>query len=361
MKCKSTIVKETEYKKWLFKFFGIIIGLMICIGLINVILDPYFHFHKPIINYRLYEQRYINDGITRHFEYDALITGNSLSENFTPSHYDELFGTNSIKIPYSGGGYKELWSSVGRAIRYNKKLNQALVTMDIDDLARSKDWQRYNDVPEYLYDNNVFNDVEYVLNKTVTYRGSLFNILWTLSGNESTSMDEYSTWERETGYIPACASLPHVEDQYELRLISAEDYEKIAINLESNVFPVISNNPDITFKLVIPPSSVAKWAEYYCKGEVDWKIDSVEFAIPLLLQFENVELYGFDDEYAVTDNLEKYSDTVHYDKTINAWMLEQIKTNQHRITVDNYSEYINGIRAFYSNYDYTTLNEYIDK
>ena len=40
-------------------------------------MDPYFHYHGPFssFSYRLYEERYINDGISRHFNYDAIITG----------------------------------------------------------------------------------------------------------------------------------------------------------------------------------------------------------------------------------------------------------------------------------------------
>ena len=76
-------VKEMTPKKWGTWAIVIILTLVVGMGLLTYIVDPYFHFHAPIegMSYRLYEQRYINDGISRHFDYDTIVIGNSLSEN----------------------------------------------------------------------------------------------------------------------------------------------------------------------------------------------------------------------------------------------------------------------------------------
>ena len=65
------------------KYFKVIILLtvsfLILIAGSVLIIDPYFHYHKPLkfLSYYLnnQEQRYINDGIGRYFEYDSIITG----------------------------------------------------------------------------------------------------------------------------------------------------------------------------------------------------------------------------------------------------------------------------------------------
>lgn len=95
------------YKKWL---YGILISSFIAflfIGIFNIIIDPYFHYHKPVksLQYelKLSNQRYQNDGIVKNFEYDAIITGSSMTENFRTSELNDLFCVNSIKVPYGGG------------------------------------------------------------------------------------------------------------------------------------------------------------------------------------------------------------------------------------------------------------------
>ena len=65
-----------------------------------VIFDPYFHYHGKIsgLKYRIYNERYINPGILKHFEYDAIITGTSMNQNFKTSTMDQIFGTDSCSI-----------------------------------------------------------------------------------------------------------------------------------------------------------------------------------------------------------------------------------------------------------------------
>ena len=51
-----------------------ILGVVITV----VLIDPFFHYHKPLkkISYFIdnNQQRYMNDGIVKNFEYDSIIT-----------------------------------------------------------------------------------------------------------------------------------------------------------------------------------------------------------------------------------------------------------------------------------------------
>ena len=50
-----------------------------------VFVDPYFHYHAPFggMSCVMEEEQYMNDGITRNFTYDALITGSSVTQYFS--------------------------------------------------------------------------------------------------------------------------------------------------------------------------------------------------------------------------------------------------------------------------------------
>ena len=87
-----------------------LLTVLIFVACVVIIVDPYFHYHKPFsfLSYRLYEERYTNDGISRNFTFDAMITGTSMAQNFKPSEMDALFGTHSVKETFSGAGYQEL-------------------------------------------------------------------------------------------------------------------------------------------------------------------------------------------------------------------------------------------------------------
>ena len=79
------------------KYFGIFIAVFLSIMIILpgavAIVDPYFVYHSPLkeLYYELDNDRYQNNGIAARFDYDAVITGTSLTENFKCSEFDSLY------------------------------------------------------------------------------------------------------------------------------------------------------------------------------------------------------------------------------------------------------------------------------
>lgn len=352
-----------QYKKWFYTTIVTIILSLFLIGLATYIVDPYFHYHKPIMNYRLYNERYINDGIARHFAYDTIITGNSLAQNYKTSYVDELFNTKSVKLTYSGAGYKELCSALERNISYTDQVETVIFSMDFDDLFRSADWQRYTEEPTYLYDDNVINDIKYLLNKNVIYRGVLYNVFMTLLGKESTTFDEYSSWVYENGPEKACSSLLRIDEQSIIKQapMSYEERERVIGNINDNILRVINAFSEVKFIIIIPPSSIAKWAEYYSNGEIEKRIEALDQALSLILECDNVEVFAFVDAFDIATNLNIYCDRIHYDSSVNAYMVDCINKMEHSICENDYQDYINAIQRFYKEYDYTTLNQYISQ
>lgn len=350
-----------KYRRWFLSTIMALFVLILFAACLNFVVDPYFHYRKPITKYRLEEERYINDGIARHFDYDSIIIGNSLTENFKTTQYDELFSANSVKLPYSGAGYMELWSALGRALSYNTGVSEVLIGLDMEDMSREAEWIRYTDVPEYLYDNNPFNDLQYLLNKDVLYRGTMYNLMMTIQGRESTTFDDYASWERESGAKNVLKEVGEIRSYSKdyWRTFTDNDRERELGNLETNIVPVIEANPDTLFRMVIPPSSIGKWAVYNNVGEVLYRIDSLELFLDTFLNYGNVQIYAFDDVTSITMNLDDYSDTVHYNAYINDLMLNEIALGNHLLTKDNYKEYLARLREIYEDYDYLSLADLV--
>lgn len=90
----------------------------------------------------------------------------------------------------------------------------------------------------------------------------------------------------------------------------------------------------------------------YESGNLNRQIEAERAAIKQILQCENIRLYSFHDHWDITTNLDNYKDTDHYGEWINTRILYMIHDNKGRLTKDNYEEYINRIREYYSTYDY---------
>lgn len=173
------------------------IGLLLVIMTI-VYIDPCFHYHSPLqgISYILNDERYQNNGIVRNFDYDAIIIGTSMTQNFKTSEMDHVFDVHSIKVPYSGAYFKEINDSIVIALENNPNIKLVLRSLDLYSIYVDKDTEVIQQgyvYPYFMNDNNPFNDVAYVLNKEWLLRG-LDNVLYTREGGISTSFDEYANW-----------------------------------------------------------------------------------------------------------------------------------------------------------------------
>lgn len=346
-------------KKW---FFRTIVYLMTCLILailLVIIVDPYFHFHAPIegMSYRLYEERYINDGIARNFEYDAIITGTSMTQNFKVSKFNELFDGNAIKIPFSGAGYQEISQNLQRAFGYHEDINCVLWCLDGTLLIEKADYQSYDGYPDYLYDNNVFNDVSYVLNKEILYHGVLKNIVMTLAGEPSTSFDEYSAWDNELGSEAVFERYERKEEVIADSGLNNKESVRVEENIRINICEVIEAHPDTTFYIFFPPYSIVYWDNLYREGRISAQIEAETIAAELLLQYPNVELYCFYENMDLIADLDNYKDTIHYSAEINSQILEWINGGEYRITTENLKEHEAHKKELYLNFDYDSLFE----
>ena len=95
-----------------------------------------------------------------------------MAENFKTSEAERFFGGSFIKVAYSGGSYKEINDNLSTALSHNKDIGVIIRVLDMTRFIDDKDAMREDlgDFPEYLYDDNPFNDVQYILNRDVIFK-----------------------------------------------------------------------------------------------------------------------------------------------------------------------------------------------
>ena len=73
-------------------------------------------------------------------------------------------------------------------------------------------------------------------------------------------------------------------------------------------------------------------------GLLDQSMYAAKVSMERLLPYENVKLYYFQTEEDIVMNLDLFMDPVHFTADINHWMVEQMKDDNYRLTVDNYQK-----------------------
>lgn len=345
-------------KKWFWTYLISLVILVAGVALVTIIVDPYFHYHKPIdgISYRIYEERYTNNGIAKNFDYDTIIIGTSMTQNFKPSEWDALTGAKTIKLPLSGAGFKEEKEQLERAIQYNPNIKTIIWGIDYDSLLRPYDYDDYFGYPEYLYDENLFNDVNYVLNKDILLHGTFADIAWTLEGRPSTTLDEYASWDWGRGMEAISRNYTRREDIAEM-IPGLTDHEKRMVeeNMRVNFAELANQYPDIHFIMFYTPYSIVHWDKSNREGWTLRHFDAEEIATRELLKCSNISLFYFNDDFELTCDLENYKDPEHYVAEVNSWMLKQFLSKEYLVTKENSYDRIERAHSFYLSFDYETI------
>lgn len=345
-------------KKWSILCVGLSLVLLVILGGATAVIDPFFHYHAPLegLEYPIDNQRYQNDGIVRNFEYDALITGTSMTENFKTSEFDELFGANSVKVSYSGGTYAELFSNLQQAMESNPDIQTVLFCIDEWFLFSGRDMILADgEYPTYLYDDSLLNDVEYVLNKEILCSDTLEVLFYTRDGNTTTSFDDYSSWVFPYDKDVVLGTYTRPAQAETLSEFTEENRSNLTTMLQSTALTLAEAYPDTEFLYYFPPYSILNWDANNRQGTLAQHVEAFRLASELLLEAENIRLFSFYTDYKTITNLDNYRDTVHHSNEINSLLLQRFAAGEYELTKENCQTHWDEVLDYYSSYDYEAL------
>lgn len=353
-------------KKWTLSTLGIIGVLLLLTVLFVYIVDPLFQYHKPAKNgYAISNETYNNPGIAKNFDYNAVILGSSMCQNFKPSEFDEKFNVTTVKLTYSGAyalNHKSIMDIVERADP-NKEVDAIFWGVDIYSFMKPVDQTR-SPLPKYLYDANAFNDINYVLNKDIILKS--LQVLYNQSINlPTTSSDDYYSWYStcKDFFVPAKVINTHIDNMSRIEKPQAplprdEYLEIVKENMEKNIIPIIENNPQAEFYLFYPPYSILYWDTLRTGGTLDAQLAILEYITEVFLQYNNVTLSTFQNDESIVLDISLFKDHTHYHPDINSFIVENLDNPDYQITKDNYIEKLADLRHLI---DTTDMDEIIEK
>lgn len=281
-----------------------------------------------------------------------------MCENFKTSELDELFDVDSIKIPCPGASYKEINDMLISAFENNHKIKIVVRGLDSSKILDNKNSLRYDisQYPTYLYDHNRINDIKYLLNKNTTV-ASMSTLIYTYIGHEKVTFDEYANWMEN---YKQDFGLNHNDYNRGEKIdvinhLSDIEVQIIKDNLMQNVVDLANNNPKTDFYYFFTPYSILWFDDLNRKGDLVKQFEIEKLAIETLLEYGNIKLFSFYNDFKTICNLNNYKDTTHYSEDVNSQILKHMKTGENRITKDNYNHYLESIKSFYLNYDYNNI------
>lgn len=317
--------------------------LMLVIGIV-VLFDPFYQYHKPLPGLKsvLTDKEYQCVGTLRNFDYDSLIVGSSVCENYNNNWFNEGFDCTAIKAIRSYGATADLCYLLDTAYETHE-LKYVFYNIDPSSLSASTETTyESTGCPMYLYDTNVWNDAQYVLNKDVLMEKIPYMLAFSFIGDyDEGNSYNWAQWK----YFGADLATGMYNRKSSIKPMLKETYyeEELAGNI-ALLTTQVEAHPETTFKFFFPPYSMLWWDDAYRSGELDTCIYNEKKAIETLLEYENVEIYYYQDDEEIIINLDNYMDMIHFSKDINQYICSSLIAGENRLTKENYEERLENMR-----------------
>ena len=344
------------YKKYFISFLSVILSLLIITGTTVFAVDPFNHYRAdPDMTKIIYQMPYYqNIGIAKHTEYDTLITGSSMTQNFMANKFDDTFGCKAIRLSFDGGLITDFVLLLEAATQNNQELKCIYFGLDNYLITNDSELNKIQDrIPDYLADDNVLNDVKYLFNKDVIFRYMRVHFAY----KNSDSYDFYKMHVWDKGNIITSEEkvlLDYVMPQ-KGEILDDDYFFENADYVINALSKVVESNPDIEFVFFAPPYSILYWHTQKVEGKLNATLAAMSRCYSKLLEYENVRLFYFQNEFNLITDLNQYKDYTHYLLPYNDYMLHCFKTGENEVDREGFRENLNNMRNFVENYKYDNL------
>lgn len=334
----------------------ILTGLILCASII-IYVDPFFHYHAPLkwFPYVVDDQVDMNPGLARHMDYDSVLLGSSMTVSFDTSWFAEEMGLHTQKLSYNGA-YPKDQSNIMEILFDAKGSNVKRVFLGIDELNYSCDISETKyPITDYLYDENYLNDVEYIFNKDVLLDYVMRPLLDTKDKSDWNNI--YKMWWQPMHYNLANVRLYYTPAEEIADTTPVEAYiEGIEANLKTNIIPYIEKHPDTEFTIFYPPYSILYWYDAKREQKIDTIIAKYEYMTKRLLEYDNVEVYFFQNVEEIITDFDNYADYTHYSPEVCHRIVKDFASGKHKVTLDNLSNELDILYELAHNYDYESID-----
>lgn len=326
--------------------FVVCLTILFCTVYASIIyyFDPYYQYHLPVQWLSISEtagEMYQNPGLLKQLEYDAVLVGSSMTENFKISEINDKFNVNSIKVSIGGSTTQNYIKELELAY---KNQNIKTVFWGLDNYVFNKPYDdEYRKIPEYLLDDKVYNDVNYLLNKDVLFKDIRIWITQKFT-NTIKPYDDLYNWSNGAVFSKENA----MKDWDSLKIKGVKELSWYTDEHIKAICDFVNSHSETDFYIFFPPYSILNWKSIALnENNFNNSINAIKYSMEKLIELSNVHLYYFQNVDEIINNLDNYKDFSHYKPEINTWMLNEMNEDNYLVTEENYESIINDLYKYY--------------
>lgn len=311
-----------KYKRWALLTLCFLLGLVILAASVVYVVDPFLHYRRMTIMTPRVEstlQAYYNIGFARNYDYDTLLLGSSMTENTGTTLVEEQFGGTAINLAFSAGTFP-IYAEMMKNAFDTREMRRVFIGMDSFALAADPGLVEM-DIPMYLYDEDPFNDVYYLLSWD-----SIERVITLIQYNmeedtpDDIDLNKLYFWADNVSFNRRRTLLSY--PYYDIPMTSEPltpvgKVAEMQENIDTYLRPFIEAHPETEFCLYFLPYSALQWHSELRLGMLERHMFYRSYFAEQLLPYENVKLFDFQAHRLWVEDLDNYKDMAHYSQYIN--------------------------------------------
>ncbi len=256
-----------HYTRFIKTFIKILILTIIAVIAINLIIDPFQIFRKSTlykVEYLGGDERYLNAGLIKSYDFNSIAIGSSLSENFSNNDISQYLKFNRpIKLCISGSSSYEVYLTLKASLKKNpEKILYSINPFML--FSGSEKRLRYGEgsFPDYLYKDENWPFFKYLFNLR-TFKKSLAYAYKQLlleeknlnTQNFDSMYSWYSKYQDRFTHNNLIDSYKKFKNNPEMNKL---DYQlpNLKKNYHNNLESIVKNNNHVKFVFFYPPKSI---------------------------------------------------------------------------------------------------------
>lgn len=337
--------KQVLAKRMFLQFLSISLTLAVTVALFTIIIDPLQFYHRgigytPLLSW---EERYQNPGLTKNYDYDTIIIGTSMTENFIPSEVNAALGGTTMKLSMEGSRANEHYKMAKLALETGK-VKKVLWGIDYFSLKNQTKDDAAKFFPDYMYDNNLWNDYKYWFNYSV-YQQFFRSLKANMNGKVTQNIEYLNNWNSQVkfGKDRTAASYAKANKEETYFEMSEESIDVVQANFKEYILSLVQAYPDVEFYFFYPPYSVLRQVVWYNTNPTRFnnQIMMKTWMFEQFAAYDNVKLYDFQTEREWIYDLDLYKDLSHHHQQVNSWIAQAVGRDdaQYRVTSANVQQF----------------------
>ena len=324
--------------KWIIRFFCVVLAILTLLSTIAFIVDPFMQFRVKDNAYML-TGRYVSSGLIKNYDYDTLMIGSSMTQNFDMELFRQQLGAAPLHVNLGGINATEIADLLNLAYDV-QKADTYYIGIDI---LQFREGLTENHFPKHLMKSDFLSMLRYLLSYEVWFGYLPVDIAFILLDKigwdfpekfvYQKSIDLLGDWRLDFPVWGEQIVIDHyLNQQYSVSKVDSENlYQKNIAGIDAFFDRCDFTKGEHIF--FFPPYSSLFWNELYNRGQLDIYLQTKKYFIEKAMQ-HGVCIYDFQGADFTMD-LDNYKDSTHYMPHINDWMVQCFVTGDYTITADN--------------------------